>query len=72
MAKAEVARILVQNRRQDSIAKEVAAEVIAIVGAVAASVAFKALVIAGVAVFSLTNASVETGQCELVGVESAL
>lgn len=72
MAKAEVARILVEKRGQDSVAEEVAAEVITIVGAVAAGVACEALAVAGVLVFSLTDASVEAGQYELVGVKSTL
>jgi len=69
MAQAEVARILVEKRRQDSIAEEVAAEVIGIIGAIALCVAFEALVVAGVLVFGLTDASVDAGKNELVGVK---
>ena len=72
MAKAEVARILVEKRRQDSVAEEVAAEVVCIVGAVARGVACEALAVAGVLVFSLTDASVDAGQHELVGVKRTL
>ena len=72
MAQAEVARILVENSRQDSVAEEVAAEVIGIVGAIALCVAFEALAVAGVLVFSLTDARVYAGQHELVGVKRTL
>ena len=72
MAQAEVARILVEKRRQDSVAEEVAAEVIGIVGAVALGIAFEALAVAGVLVFSLTDASVDAGEHELVGVKRTL
>jgi len=72
MAQAEVARILVENNRQDSVAEEVAAEVIGIVGAIALGVAFEALAVAGVLVFRLTDASIDAGQHELVGVKRTL
>jgi len=72
MAQAEVAGILVENHRQDSIAEEVAAEVIRIVGAVALGVAFEALAVTGVFVFGLADASVDAGEYELVGVKRTL
>ncbi len=72
MAQAEVAGVLVEKQRQDSVAEEVAAEVVGIVGAVALGVALEALVVAGVLVFRLTDARVDAGEHELVGVEGTL
>jgi len=72
MAQAEVAGILMQNNREDSVAEEVAAEVIGIVGAIALGVAFEALAVAWVLVFSLANARVDAGQNELVRVKRTL
>lgn len=72
VAKAEVAGVLAEEGWKDGVAPEVAIEVIAKVGSIPTAEAFEALVVAGVRVFSLTDASIEAGEDELVGVEGAL